>query len=87
MESTLLSRINIGKYSEAKLREVGIQTVEQLIETGAENAFIKIQTIDQGACLSLLYALEGAVEGIRWHDLSPSRKKELQEFFNRVKKV
>jgi DNA transformation protein len=29
----------------------------------------------------MLYAIEGAIQGIRWHDLEDSRKRELKEFF------
>ncbi|WP_372481128.1 TfoX/Sxy family DNA transformation protein [Clostridium tagluense] len=29
-----------------------------------------------------LYALEGAVQGIRWHNLSGEIKDELKEFYN-----
>jgi hypothetical protein len=29
----------------------------------------------------MLYALEGAIQGIRWHDLDKFRMQELNEFF------
>jgi DNA transformation protein len=36
--------------------------------------------VDKDACLSKLCALEGAVQGIRWHQLSADRKEELNRF-------
>ena len=73
---------NIGKVVAEKLIQVGINTPEQLKAIGSEKAFIRIQTIDETACLSMLQALEGAVQGIRWHDLPKERKDELKEFFH-----
>jgi len=72
---------NIGKVVAEKLIQVGINTPEELISTGTEQAFIRLQTIDETACLSMLQAIEGAVQGIRWHDLPKERKEELKEFF------
>ena len=72
---------NIGKVLADKLEEIGISTPEDLKRTGAENAFIKLYTVDDSSCLCKLYALEGAIQEIRWHNLSAARKNELKEFF------
>ncbi len=77
---------NIGKVVVAKLKEVGIETPEQLKAIGAEEAFIRLATVDEGACLSMLCGLEGAVQGIRWHQLPRERKEELKVFLHRVRK-
>ncbi len=79
--SKLSYQPNIGKELEAKLIQVEIETFEKLIEAGAENAFIKIKTVDPSACINMLYALEGAIQGIRWHGISKERKLELLNFF------
>ena len=76
---------NIGKTLAEKLKLVGIYTPGDLINAGSENAMIKIKTIDKGACINMLFALEGAVQGIRWHSLDKNRKTELTEFYNRLK--
>ncbi len=75
---------NIGKVLAQKLEEVGIATPQVLIEMGSEQAFIRIKTVDSGACMSMLQALEGAVQGIRWHHLEQGRKHELKQFFDRI---
>jgi DNA transformation protein and related proteins len=86
MRSDLSEYINIGKDAEKKLIQAGIDTFKKLESIGSQQAFIKLQTIDPGACLSLLCALEGAIEGIRWHDLSPEKKAELKAFIKMAKK-
>jgi DNA transformation protein len=79
--SDLAKLPNLGKVVVEQLKQVGIESAEELKNIGSENAFIRIKTIESTACISMLCALEGAVQGIRWHQLSPERKKELKEFF------
>lgn len=73
---------NIGKVVEEQLNAVGIETTEQLVQTGAENAWLKIQAIDSSACIHRLLALEGAIRGIKKTDIPSERKAELKEFYN-----
>jgi len=73
---------NIGKVVAEKLCQVGITTPEELKAIGSEQAFIRLQTIDETACFSMLQGLEGAIQGIRWHNLPKERKEELKEFFH-----
>lgn len=77
---------NIGKTLAAKLTLVGITNLEELKEVGSENALIKISTLEKNeACINMLYALEGAIQGIRWYGLSKERKYELKEFYRLLK--
>lgn len=76
---------NIGKTVEQQLNEVGIKTVKQLLEIGSKEAWMKIKSIDNSACINRLYGLEGAIQGIRWHSLSDEVKSELKEFYNTYK--
>ncbi len=75
---------NIGKTLADKLKRAEINSGEDLINIGSEQAFIRIETIDESACINMLYALEGAVQGIRWHGLSQERKKELKDFYDMI---
>ncbi|MBN2521303.1 MAG: TfoX/Sxy family protein, partial [Bacteroidales bacterium] len=82
----MLTKIpNIGKILEEKLKLAGIQTYSDLKSLGAENAFIRLKTIDQTACINSLYAIEGAIQVKRWHGLSHERKQELLDFFKKLK--
>jgi DNA transformation protein len=86
MASDLRNRINIGLDTESKLIRVGIDSFNKLESIGSEQAFLRLQTIDSDACLSLLYGLDGAINGIKWNELSPVRKQELQQFYKMAKK-
>lgn len=73
---------NIGRVVEEQLNKVGIETTDQLVQTGAENAWLKIQKIDSSACIHRLLALEGAIRGVKKTDIPAERKAELKEFYN-----
>lgn len=73
---------NIGNVVEQQLNAVGIATADQLAQTGAEQAWLKIQSIDKSACIHRLLALEGAIRGIKKTDIPADRKAELKEFYN-----
>jgi DNA transformation protein len=77
---------NIGSTLQDKLIMVQVLTPDKLREIGSKEAFIRIRNIDESACLNMLYALEGAVQGIRWHGLSKEYKKDLKEFFQFLQK-
>ncbi|MGG7177410.1 TfoX/Sxy family protein [Clostridium paraputrificum] len=81
----LLKVINIGSKLEEQLNEVGIETFEQLKKVGSKQAWLDIKAIDDSACINRLYALEGAIKGIRWHYLEDDVKKELKIFYSTVK--
>jgi len=75
---------NIGNILAGKLQQVEIISERELRIIGSEKAFIRITSIDNTACLNMLFALEGAVQGIRWHDLTLKRKNELKQFYYQV---
>jgi len=76
---------NIGKVIEQQLYEVGITTYEQLKESGSKQAWLKIKSIDPSACIHRLYALEGAIQGIKKSQLPAEMKADLKEFYNSFK--
>lgn len=77
--------VNIGKILESQLKSVGIEDFDSLCKLGSQEAWLKIRSIDDSACINKLCALEGAIQGIRWHDLDASKKAELKEFCNQFK--
>ncbi len=81
--SALSGLPNVGKVLENSLIRVGIETPEQLRSAGAEEAFIRIRIhVDSGACLHMLYGIQGAIEGKRYTQLSDGTKKRLRQFYN-----
>ena len=84
MKSDLAQHINIGKHTAEILMEVGIDSFTKLKNIGSKKAFLLLQKKDPGACLDLLYGLEGAIQGIKWHELPEAKKKSLKKFHDSV---
>ena len=78
---------NIAEKLESQLANVGITTVEQLKEIGSREAWFRIFINDPSACIMRLSALEGAIRGVRWHDLDDEIKISLKEFYNQHKRI
>lgn len=73
---------NVGRVLEENLLAVGIETPEQLQEVGAEETFRRIRLQrDSGACLHMLYGIQGAILGIPDKYLPADIKLELKAFF------
>lgn len=81
----LTSMINIGREMERKLKQVGIDTAEKLVETGSKEVFFRLKKEYPQVCLVHLYTLEGAICGIEYNRLSVEKKRELKEFSNSLK--
>ena len=78
---------NIGATLAKKLIQVGITTPKELAEAGSENALVRLSALEgSAACLNMLFALEGAIQGIRWHQLDREKKEALKEFYRLMKK-
>ena len=76
---------NIAAKLEAQLTDVGITTIEELRCMGSREAWLRILARDPSACIMRLSALEGALQGVRWHDLDDKTKRELKEFYHQHK--
>ncbi len=66
---TLRALPNIGKGLEKQLIAIGIDSIYTLKELGSREAWTRIRLSHQAACMNRLCALEGAIRGIRWHNL------------------
>jgi DNA transformation protein len=73
---------NIGAELEKQLNDVGITTEEELKSAGSREAWLRILARDPSACLNRLCALEGAIQGVRWHHLDSATKESLKAFYN-----
>lgn len=79
----LSSLPNVGKVLEKNLNRIGVYTEKQLVQMGSRDAFIRIRLLaDSGACLHMLYGIQGAIENIRYTQLAEETKRELKEFYN-----
>ena len=81
----LQNLVNIGKVLEEQLNEIGIYTYADLLKNGSTKAWLKLKSIDPSVCINRLMALEGAIQNIRWHNLSDEDKKRLKDFYKNNK--
>lgn len=83
--SELTDMMNIGKEMAKKLKAVGIDSSEKLIQTGSKQAFLQLKQEYPDVCLVHLYTLEGAITNTEFNCLSEEKKKELKEFSDFLK--
>lgn len=81
----LTSMRNIGREMARKLSAAGIDSPEQLVETGSKHAFFKLKEIFPEVCLVHLYALEGAIQNVEFNSLPAETKQSLKEFSDCLK--
>ncbi|NLH43189.1 MAG: TfoX/Sxy family protein [Planctomycetes bacterium] len=74
---------NIGAVMADTLRRVGVETPADLKAAGSIEVLLRIhQTIpDDKACVHKLYALEGAIRGVRSNDIPQGERAELWQRF------
>lgn len=77
---------NIGKIVEEQLFRIGINSALELKRIGAKEAWLKIQEIDESACIHRLMALEGAIQGVKKTMLSDEVKADMKKFYQRNKR-
>ncbi len=79
---------NIGPKAAEQLNEIGITTPNDLYELGTEKVFTKLfyHFTEDRPCINMLMGIDGAISGIRWHNLSPERKEELRHFYKSLAK-
>lgn len=74
---------NIGKNLEQMLMDAGIKDSEMLKEIGTLEAANRLKN---DMCYNKLYALEGAILDVRWHNLSKEHKSELKRAYDEMVK-
>jgi DNA transformation protein len=72
---------NIGPVLAVKLNRIGVMTLSQLVEIGSVDATIQIGNKDTSACINMLYALEGAIRGVRWHSIPKEDREKIKAEF------
>lgn len=70
---------NIGKVLAKKLHEIDVHSYDDLIDIGSVEATLRIVGPDTFRYYNMLYAIEGAIRGIRWHDMPKEDLKALKE--------
>jgi DNA transformation protein len=84
--SDLTELPNIGKTLAKKLYRLGVSNREQLAALGSVEAIIRISHATDSGCYNMLYALEGAIQGVRWHSLPGQVRREFKNHLDAVRK-
>jgi len=79
--SELTKLPNIAEKLDAQLADIGTTTFDELKRIGSREAWLRILARDPSACLMRLSALEGAIQGVRWHHLDDNTKASLKDFY------
>lgn len=72
---------NIGELLASELAASGLTMHDQLVEAGSLKAAVCLQEHGFSVCSSKLYALEGAIRGIRWHSIPTQERSALWSAF------
>ena len=78
----LIQLSNIGPTLARKLQGIGIQSLQELKEIGSIEAVLQIGVKDPSECYNMLYAFEGAIQGIRWYSIPKDERAQLKADFD-----
>ena len=71
---------NIGAEVAARLREAGIRTATELCRLGSIEAAARLAA---PPCRSMLSGLEGAIRGVRWHEIPKDERDRIWDAVQR----
>ena len=76
---------NIGDALANKLASAGFTCYDDLASHGSVEVALRIRAgVDPGACYNMLYAIEGAIRGVRWHTMSKEERNQLKKEFDQA---
>jgi DNA transformation protein len=79
MPKPIESLPNIGPELATQLNKAGITNAEELVRLGAMTAWRRLVRAGLRGEVNSLLALEGAIEGVRWHEIPLERRQELKQ--------
>ena len=85
--SELTDLPNIGDTLAQKLQLAEINSFDDLTAIGSIEAVMRIKEEDLSTCYNMLYALEGAIRGMRWHGIPKEERARLKAEFDSVRDV
>jgi DNA transformation protein len=85
MTNELTALPNIGKTLAERLEQADIHSYDDLAAIGSIEAVLRIKEANLDACYNMLYALEGAIQGVRWHAIPKEERAQLKAEFDQVR--
>jgi len=83
--SKLRNLPNIGEILESELASSGLDMHDQLMAAGSLNAAVCLERHGFSVCRNKLYALEGAIRGVRWHSIPTQERFALWRSYQELK--
>ena len=81
--NTLAALPNIDGALAEKLASAGVASYEDLVTLGSIDVMLKLRAgLDPGACYNMLYAIEGAIRGVRWYAIPKDERNWLKREFD-----
>jgi len=71
----------IGPKLALELSASGIPTSDQLMDIGSLGAALRLQAQGFSVCGNKLYALEGAIRKVHWHDIPSDERASLWDVY------
>lgn len=68
---------NLGPKSQQMLQRAGVDSLEQLRTLGSVRAYVLVKKNGGNPSLNLLWALEGALTGLRWQEVARDHRTSL----------
>ena len=75
---------NIGEKLAHELEAAGISGPEQLRAIGSVEAVLRITAGASLTGYNMLYAVEGAIRGLRWHSIPKAELRAVREEYDRA---
>jgi len=85
MSNDLISLPNIGKTLAVRLDQADIHNYDDLAAIGSIEAVLRVKEANLDACYNMLYALEGAIQGMRWHAIPKEERAQLKVEFDQAR--
>ncbi len=76
--------VNIGDVLSERLGKIGLTSKADLEKIGSIQAVLRVDEKDIDTCYNMLYAIEGALRGIRWHAIPKEERQLLKEDFDKA---
>ena len=75
---------NLGKVLTKSLEKAGIKNYDDLANLGSIKTFIRLKEIEPDSCFNRLYAIEGAIQKMRWHNIPKEERENLKNEYLRI---
>ena len=85
MTNELTTLPNIGPTLADRLAQADIHNYDDLAAIGSIEAVLRIKEASLDACYNMLYALEGGIQGVRWHSIPKEERAQLKAEFDRAR--